>query len=159
MGSSWHQQQGVRTGLCARAWEVRGERPRLEWRVCSCDQLCSVFLCRAGGWLLLSRLLCGAQPETVPLSAPPALGAWIQGQDLLCRKGWGWPTPPPSLNWGGTLPHSLHTPFCITPPLHFPYKYFYFIVPSYNKGKRLNPQAALSPQTTYTQHGCANCLI
>lgn len=84
--------------------------------VCSCDQLRSLFPCRAGGWLLLSRLLCGAQPRTVPRSAPPALEAWIQGQDLLCRKGWGWPAPPPSLNWGGTLP-TPSTPLSV-PPLH-----------------------------------------
>ena len=84
--------------------------------VCSCDQLCSLFPCRAGGWLLLSRLLCGAQPRTVPLSAPTALGAWIQGQDLLCRKGWGWLFPPPSLNWGGTLPTPT-TPLSV-PPHH-----------------------------------------
>lgn len=55
---------------------------------------------------------------------------------------------------GGTLPHPLHTPFRIISPLHFPYKYFYFIV-FHNKDKRLKPQAALSPQTTYTPHGYA----
>ncbi|XP_032987571.1 calcium/calmodulin-dependent protein kinase type 1 isoform X2 [Rhinolophus ferrumequinum] len=33
----------------------------------------------ASGWLLLSRLLRGAGPGTVPHTAPPALGPWIQG--------------------------------------------------------------------------------
>lgn len=105
--------------------------------------------CRACGWLLLSRLLCGARPGNVPQAVPPALGPWIQGQDSPCVRDWGQIAPLFSLKWAYLVLSNPHpTPFPTTPPLYFPYKCFYFIVPSCNKGKRIKPKVALSPQIT-----------
>lgn len=70
--------------------------------------------CRASGWLLLSRLLCGAGPGNVPQAVPPALGPWIQGQDPLCVRDWGQTAPLLSFNWGYPVPPNP------TPPLFLP---------------------------------------
>ncbi|XP_076972748.1 calcium/calmodulin-dependent protein kinase type 1 isoform X2 [Tamandua tetradactyla] len=54
---------------------------------------------RAGGWLLLSRLLCGARLRPAVHVVPPALRPWSQHQDPWHGRGWE-AACPPSRNWG-----------------------------------------------------------
>lgn len=87
---------------------------------------------RARGWVLLSRLLRGLGSRALPHTAPPALGP---GPGSLA----------PSLPRPGRAcpPRAPLTP--LRPPLRFPYKCFYFIVPSCNKGGGYPGRHPVSP--------------